>query len=162
MNNYELLYIISNQYTEDEAKVIKNKVDAMLIASGAILGRQEDMGKKKLAYPIDHVAHGYYLLSEFELEDGSKLKIINDNLRLDKEILRAQIISKRKTTAEDLEKARKREAAGLKHKIESEKAKAEAEETKTGKPEEAKTDKKVNIKDLDEKLDEILKTDDLV
>lgn len=160
MNNYELLYIIPNQYTEDEAKTIKTRIDAMLVANGAILGYEENMGKKKLAYPIDHVAHGYYQLSEFELEDGSKVKVINDNLRLDKEILRAQILTKKKLSAEEIEKQKKREAASLRY--EAEKAKGEKGEEKSVKTEETKTEKKVDMKNLDEKLDEMLKTDDLV
>lgn len=150
MKNYELLYIVSNQYTNDEAKAIKEKVNAMLKGHGAVFGLEEDLGKKKLAYPIDQAAHGYYFLAEFELEDGRALKEINNWLRLDKEILRAQIISKKKLTAEDIEKAKKREAARIRP------DKPESKPTKTD------DDKKVDIKDLDEKLEEILKTDDLV
>ncbi len=160
MNNYELLYIIPNQYTEDEAKVIKTKIDTMLTSNGAVIGYEENMGKKKLAYPIDHVAHGYYILTEFELEDGSKVKVINDNLRLDKEILRAQILTKKKLSPEEMEKQKKREAASLRY--EAERAKGEKGEEKPVKAEDAKIEKKVEMKNLDDKLDEILKTDDLV
>ncbi|MFA6526396.1 MAG: 30S ribosomal protein S6 [Candidatus Buchananbacteria bacterium] len=163
MQNYELLYIIPNQYTDDEAKKIKEKVDAILKSFGAALGIEEDMGKKKLAYPIGQVAHGYYFLNEFELEDGTKLAEINNNLRLDKEILRAQIIVKQKLTPEQIEKAKKHEAARnkmMKEAAEKEGTKQAAQETATHT---AKTeDKKVNIKNLDEKLEEILKSDDLV
>jgi small subunit ribosomal protein S6 len=150
MNNYELLYIVSNQYTDDEAKKIKERIDEVIKSFGGIIGSEEDMGKKKLAYPINQVAHGYYFLTEFELEDGPKLKDINNLLRLDKEILRAQIINKPKPTAKQLEKIRKQEAY---------RAKTGKAEDKPIKPE---TEKKVDIKNLDEKLDEILKTDDLV
>lgn len=162
MQNYELLYIIPNQYTDDEAKKIKGKVDAMLKSFGAILGLEEDMGKKKLAYPIGQVAHGYYFLNEFELADGSKLAEINNNLRLDKEILRAQIITKQKLTPEQIEKAKKREAARsrmMKETAEKEAAKtAPAAGSHAAKAEA----KKVDIKNLDEKLEEILKSDNLM
>lgn len=154
MQNYELLYIISNQYTDDEAKKINEKVNGMLKGFGAVLGLEEDLGKKKLAYPIGQVAHGYYLLNEFELEDGAKLAAINDNLRLDKEILRAQIIVKQKLTPEQIEKARKHEAARSKMMKEG----AQASAATASKAD----DKKVDIKNLDEKLEEILKSDDLV
>ena len=158
MQNYELLYIISNQYTDDEAAKIKAKIDDMLKGFGAVIGLEENLGKKKLAYPINRVAHGYYFLNEFELEDAAKVKEINNFLRLDKEILRAQVISKKKLTPEEIEKQRKREQAAEAHRAA---AGGKAEE-KT-KPAEAKREsKKINIKNLDEKLDEILKTDDLV
>jgi len=156
MQNYELLYIIPNQYTDEEAKKIKEKVDAMLKGFGAIIGIEEDMGKKKLAYPIGQVAHGYYFLNEFELEDGTKLAEINNNLRLDKEILRAQIVVKQKLTPEQIEKARKHEAARARMMKEA------TEKEESAKPSTKAEDKKVNIKNLDEKLEEILKSDDLV
>lgn len=157
MQNYELLYIISNQYTDDEAAKIKAKIDSMLKGFGAIIGLEENLGKKKLAYPINRVAHGYYFLNEFELEDAAKIKEINNFLRLDKEILRAQIINKKKLTPEEIEKQKKREQAAEARRAAGEKAEEKA------KPAEAKREsKKINIKNLDEKLDEILKTDDLV
>jgi len=155
MVNYELLYIIPNQYTEDEAQKIKTKIDEMLKSHGAILGVGENLGKKKLAYSIGQVAHGYYYLTEFELEDGVKLKEINDYLRLNKEILRAQIVIKKKLTPEEIEKMKKREA----HKA---KAAAALATGTSAKPASKPAEKKIDIKNLDEKLEEILKTDDLV
>jgi small subunit ribosomal protein S6 len=153
MNNYELLYIVANQYTEEEAKNIQSKVNSMIEKIGGVLGYQENMGKKKLAYPINHVAHGYYFLAEFELEDGTKLKDISENLRLDKEILRAQIVTKKEKTTE---------AELKKQKALREKNSTEEKETATPTTEKPERTKKADMKDLDEKLDEILKTDDLV
>ena len=152
MQNYELLYIIPNQYTDDEAAKIKDKVEDMLKGHGAAISVSENQGKKKLAYPINHVAHGYYILNEFELEDGTKLAEINNFLRLDKEILRAQVIIKKKLTAEQIEKQKKREAH---------RAKTEALKAETAKPAD-KAESKKPTKNLDEKLDEMLTTDDLV
>jgi len=152
--NYELLYIVSNQYTENELKEIKDKVDALLAKNGAVLGYQEFLGKKKLAYPINKVAHGYYVMVEFELADVAAINIINNVLRLDKQILRAQIISKKKITEEEISR-QKREAQEERGELAKEKI---AEE----KPVKKTEIKKAIFKNLDEKLDEILKTDDLV
>jgi small subunit ribosomal protein S6 len=157
MLNYELLYIIPNQYTDDEAKKIKEKIDGMLRDHGAAIGTEENLGKKKLAYPIGQTANGYYFLTEFELEDGTKLQTINNLLRLDKEILRAQIVSKKKLTPEEIEKNRKREAHRAKATAErTEKAVTSQPAIRTGE------EKKAKMKNLDEKLEEILKVDDLV
>jgi small subunit ribosomal protein S6 len=157
MKNYELLYIVPNQYTDDEADKIKEKVDSMLKSHGAELGLQENMGKKKLAYPIDHVAHGYYFLTEFKLEDGTKIQEINNFLRLDKEILRAQVIDKKPLSPAEIEKLKKREAYAAKNRNER-----ADKQTSEAKPVKSTDTKKVDMKDLDEKLEEILKTDDLV
>ena len=158
MENYELLYIVSNQYTDEEAQKIKEKINELLKSNGAILGPEENLGKKKLAYPIGQVAHGYYFLNEFELEDGSKLIEINNDLRLDKEILRAQIVIKKKLTAKQIENARKHEAARSKMK-----EAAEKEITQVAAPQPVRSEhKKAATKNLDEKLEEILKNDNLV
>ncbi|MFA5020967.1 MAG: 30S ribosomal protein S6 [Patescibacteria group bacterium] len=159
MENYELLYIVSNQYTDEEAQKIKEKIDGLLKAAGAVLGLEENLGKKKLAYPIGQAAHGYYFLNEFELEDGSKLAGINNELRLDKEILRAQIIVKKKLTAKQIEKARKREAS--RNKMRETAARETASTSAAGKPAKAEH-KKIATKNLDDKLEEIFKNDNLV
>jgi small subunit ribosomal protein S6 len=126
----------------------------MLVKHGAVLGYQEFLGKKKLAYPINKIAHGYYLVLEFELADGQALKEINNLLRLDKQILRSLIISKKKITSEEIAR-QKQEAQEEKNESTREKP---AEE-KTSKKTESK---KASLENLDEKLDELLKTDDLV
>ncbi|MFA5047413.1 MAG: 30S ribosomal protein S6 [Patescibacteria group bacterium] len=154
LRNYELLYIVPNQYTEGELNAIKEKIDSMLKKYGAILGYEELMGKKKLAYPINKIAHGYYVMTEFELADGREMKNINEFLRLDKEILRAQIISKKKMTAEEQEKERHQRADKPEERV-----KLPVEEKPRSKP---SVEKKVDIKNLDEKLAEILQTDDIV
>jgi len=151
MQNYELLYIVSNQYTEDELSSIKDKVNSLLKKYSATLGYNEFLGKKKLAYPINKVNHGYYVVVEFELEDGSVVAKINTDLRLDKEVLRAQIIAKPKITEKEIERAIKQRAKAAEEAVPS------IDKKPITKKPEAK--KKVDMKQLDEKLDEILGDD---
>lgn len=153
MKNYELLYIVSNQYTEDELKTIKEKVNSILQKYGAVLGFSEFLGKKKLAYPINKINHGYYVVSEFELEDPTVVKSISNDLRLDKEVLRAQIISKPKITQEEIERQNRQRARA------AEEAKPKPEEKKVVKQKETK---KPEMKNLDDKLDEILRDDAII
>lgn len=153
MKNYELLYIVSNQYTEDELKTIKEKINALLQKYGAVLGFGEFLGKKKLAYPINKINHGYYVVAEFELEDPTVVKAISNDLKLDKEVLRAQIISKPKITQAEIERQKRQRAKA------AEEAKPKTEEKKVVKPKESK---KMEMKNLDEKLDEILRDDAII
>ena len=152
MQNYELLYIVSNQYTEDELTPIRGKVDSLLVKYGGQIGFQEFLGKKKLAYPISKINHGYYVVTEFELAEGSNIKAIANDLKLDKEILRAQIIAKPKITEAEIRRQEKQRARA------SEEAKLKTEEAE--RPAYHKKEvKKVEMKNLDEKLEEILKDD---
>ena len=153
MKNYELLYIVSNQYTEDELKTIKEKVNNLLQKYGGTLGFSEFLGKKKLSYPINKVNHGYYMVVEFELEDPTVVKAITNDLNLDKEVLRAQIITKPKITEAEIERQKRQRARA------AEEAKPKTEEKKVVKPKETK---KVEMKNLDDKLDEILSDDAII
>jgi len=147
--HYELLYIVSNKYSEDELKPIIAKVNKLVEDNDGKITHQEEWGKKKFAYPIQHFNYGYYNLLEFE-SDGEKLKKINKELRIDSDILRFQIVAKKIKTEEEIKQAKRiSEKIAVKS---QEKEKLEKERTKG----------KVNLKDLDEKLDKILETDDLL
>jgi len=153
MQNYELLYIVSSQFTDDELKPIREEVVKIVEKHGGQIGKDEFLGKKKLAYPINKVIHGYYAMMEFELEDPSTLKEINAELKLYKKVLRAQIIIKAKG-AEEKNKRKRRETDRPTAEEIKEVTAPEVPAPSRPKPE--------RTKDLDEKLEEILKDDDIV
>ena len=159
MKNYELLYIVSNQYTEDEKEQIKKKINATIEKYGGAIGYEEFLGKKKLAYPIKKILHGYYQAAEFALADETKgetkLAQINNELRLDKEIIRAQIIIKPPMTAAEIKRKKDRAFQDRTH---------PAGERIIYAKEKKKTEEAVKIKtkNLDEKLAEILKDDNIL
>ncbi|MFA5029958.1 MAG: 30S ribosomal protein S6 [Patescibacteria group bacterium] len=157
MTNYELLYIVSNQYTDDEAEKIKTKVDGLIKKYGGLIGYNENFGKKRLAYPIKKALHGYYLVTEFEMEDASALKGLVNDLNLDKEILRAQIITRPKNIREELAKAR-----SSRPRINAPLNKDEVIKEKAPKDKDDAKSKKISIENLDEKLDEMLKDDNIL
>ncbi len=159
--HYEMLYIISNKYTEEETKTIAKKVKEMLEKEGGEITYEEEWGKRKLAYPIEHFNYGYYNLVEFDLE-AAKIEKINNAMRIMKEVLRHVIVKKQKRTLEEIKKEKeKREKAvqQLKEKEQSEKIEEKTEEVKK---KETKEKKKIDLKQLDEKLDKLLEVDDLL
>jgi small subunit ribosomal protein S6 len=173
---YELLYIVSNKFTEDEAKAIDEKIKKQISTVEGELVYSEDWGKKKLAYPIDNFNHGYYKLVEFDLF-GAKLQEFDTFLRLSSDVLRHQIVRAAKRTLEqiaadkkksdDMAAARKklREGTTTEEKTENAEQKTAGlvTEEKAQPQEERKTaKKKTDLKDLDSKLDDILDTKDLI
>jgi len=153
--HYEMLYIISNKFTEDELKPIREKVGKTITDNGGAVTYAEEWGKKKFTYPIEHFHHGYYQLLEFDLE-ADKVAGLDRTFRLSNEILRHMLVAKPVRSTEEIE-AEKRAA-------EKRVAKMKEKEEKEIKKEEKKPEKKklVDLKDLDEKLDKILETDDLL
>ncbi|MDA3839615.1 MAG: 30S ribosomal protein S6 [Patescibacteria group bacterium] len=189
--HYELLYIVSNKYTEKEIAPIAEKIQKLIKDSEGVVTYTEDWGKKKLAYPINHFNHGYYFLIEFDLV-GVKLNWVNTEIRHMSEVLRHQIISKKKRSSEEIADEKRIVEKQAQRALEK-KAEAEAEESRpstlakktqhTSKPKEeiketikkekieevkeevkpkSKEEVQLNLDKLDEKLDKILDTDDLL
>ena len=62
---YEALYIINPQLTEEETQALVEKFKAMVEAEGTLIAIDE-WGKRRLAYPIEDLTEGYYVLMNFE------------------------------------------------------------------------------------------------
>ena len=162
--HYELLFVVSNRFTEDEAKISIAKVQKLITDADGQITANEYWGKKKLAYPIKHEAYGYYQLFEFDLERNALAKL-DEKLRLDNEVVRFMVVKKKMKTDEQLKKEKKISEKISSKKIEKEKAKEKEEKAKTQEAKGIKTkaDKtKVDLKSLDEKLEGILNADDLI
>ena len=62
---YEALYIINPQLTEEDTQAMVEKFKAMVEAEGTLTAIDE-WGKRRLAYPIEDLNEGYYVLMNFE------------------------------------------------------------------------------------------------
>lgn len=62
---YEVLYIINPNLAEDETTALVEKFKAMVEAEGTLTSIEE-WGKRKLAYPINDLPEGYYVLMTCE------------------------------------------------------------------------------------------------
>lgn len=63
-DNYEVMYIIDPTKTEEETAALVEKFKALIEANGT-LTEMEEMGKRKLAYLINDMSEGYYVLAKF-------------------------------------------------------------------------------------------------
>lgn len=61
---YELMYIINPNLSEEETTAVVEKFKALIEANGT-LDEMQEMGKRKLAYEIDYLSEGYYVLCKF-------------------------------------------------------------------------------------------------
>jgi len=60
---YEVMYIINPNLSEEETAAVE-KFKALVEANGT-LEEMEEMGKRKLAYEINYISEGYYVLMKF-------------------------------------------------------------------------------------------------
>ena len=58
---YEVMYIINPNLSEEETAAVVEKFKALVEANGT-LDEIEEMGKRKLAYEINYISEGYYVL----------------------------------------------------------------------------------------------------
>ena len=61
---YEVMYIINPNFTEEQTAAVVEKFKALVEAHGT-LEEMEEMGKRKLAYEINYISEGYYVLVKF-------------------------------------------------------------------------------------------------
>ena len=90
MNKYELLFIVSSQYTEAEIEKIQAQIVAEVETVGGTIVKTENLGKIHLAYPIKKQNHGTYILVYFDAESSAIEQLIR-KLILTDEILRHSI-----------------------------------------------------------------------
>ena len=61
---YELMYIINPNLSEEETAAVVEKFKALVEQNGT-LEEMEEMGKRMLAYEINSISEGYYVLVKF-------------------------------------------------------------------------------------------------
>ena len=64
IEKYECMYIIRPNLSEEDTAAVVEKFKALVEANGT-LDEMELMGKRKLAYEIDYLSEGYYVLVKF-------------------------------------------------------------------------------------------------
>ena len=62
--NYELMYIIDATKSEEDIAALVEKFKALIEANGT-LNEMEEIGKRRLAYLINDMADGFYVLVRF-------------------------------------------------------------------------------------------------
>ena len=64
INSYETLFVIDPDLTEEATKALVEKFTKLIADNGAI-EEVDEWGKKRLAYPINDLNEGYYVLVKF-------------------------------------------------------------------------------------------------
>jgi small subunit ribosomal protein S6 len=159
---YEALYLVSGNHTEEALPGIKEKVNGLITKFGGTITFDDSLGKKRLAYAVDNVRHGYYMLVEFEIA-GEQLKQLDKDISTTPEVLRHTIVKR------DLKAPRITSLTPITgERVAPDKPEAtpaprhEPRKAPTASPIAAAAPvvpQKVDLEKLDEKLDDILKGD---
>lgn len=66
LNKYESIYIINPNVDAEGIKGLVEKFNALIESEGGKVTETNEWGMKKLAYPINRLTQGYYVLVNFE------------------------------------------------------------------------------------------------
>lgn len=85
MNKYESLYLLKPDIDEEARKALIEKFSAVVTDNGGKIESVDEWGIKKLAYEINYIKEGYYVLMTFEASPQLPLELernynINDNI----------------------------------------------------------------------------------
>ena len=72
--SYETLYVISGNFSEEEYKAVSEKFVALINDNASDVSVNE-WGKRRLAYPINYITEGYYVLVSFKSEPSFPLEL---------------------------------------------------------------------------------------
>ena len=72
--SYETLFAVSGNLAEDDCKALVEKF-VNLINDNATDVAVNEWGKRRLAYPIDYITEGYYVLMTFKSETSFPLEL---------------------------------------------------------------------------------------
>ena len=127
MKYYELTYLISPELSEPEVKEIQEKLNSFIQDQGGILDSSNTPERTSLSYPVKKKNEAFLVSISFYLKPEN-IGNLEKEVKTKGSILRFLLFSKRK---EKLEKATRRRPI-------------------------KKSEKKTELKDIEEKLEEIL------
>lgn len=151
METYELTYIVSPEITSEEAQAKAKEIESTVGNKEGTILRQSDPIAKTLSYPIKKRASGFLGVLEFQLEP-EKLLELEESLAKDGKIVRHIVIIKKAKKPKKERRTRIKPSLTTDEKMEPETVKKEKLVTAK-----TKADKeKVELKDIEQQLDEIL------
>lgn len=145
---YEILYFTSIMLSPEDILRVKNEVNDIIVQNNGSIVKYNEIGKKKLSYSIKHHRHGYFISSIFQ-SPAENIEEIKNKIKLLPDIIRFRLVIARKPdplptindTVRPLPKSKNEEDS--------------APVTSAPKTE------KVDLKELDLKIDELLSSDNI-
>jgi len=91
MNQYETLYILKPSIEDEPRAELIAKFSDIIEKNGGKVEKTDEWGKRKLAYPIDYINDGYYVLVEFE-GPGELPVELERNFKISDDVLRYMVL----------------------------------------------------------------------
>ena len=93
MKAYALLYIVDPSSNEEVRAGVSARIDVAITGQGGTIDSVEDWGKRKLAYEIDGLSEGDYILINFHA-DSTQIQELDRVLRINDAVKRHMIVAR--------------------------------------------------------------------
>ena len=89
--DYELMYIVRPELDDDAVRAAVTRVRGMIEAQNGEVVKTTLWGKRRLAYEVDHLRDGHYVLVVLHL-DGDHVAPLDRALRIDETVFRHLLV----------------------------------------------------------------------
>ncbi len=93
MRRYESVWVVNGDLPDEEIKVTIDKFSRIISTQGGTLVRLEEWGRRKLAYRIQGVTRGYYVVVDYAGTPAT-VKELERNYRIDDRLIRSHTAKK--------------------------------------------------------------------
>ena len=109
---YELMFIVDPGVGDEDVVKLSEGVQKIITGQGGSIAKTEMMGKRRLAYEINHKTDGIYVLLEVE-GSGAEIAEVERRMRVNDQILRYMTVrvDEMRRRADKLKDRRARKAA---------------------------------------------------
>ena len=90
--NYEVLYILNPALGEEDTAALVAKFKELAESRGTV-AEVDEWGKRRLAYPINDLEEGYYVLMTFSADPAFPAEL-DRQMRINVNVMRSVIVSK--------------------------------------------------------------------
>jgi len=156
MKNYELTYLISPDLSSEKLKSLSFKVSDFILEEQGNIKETSEPIKKRLGPVIEKKNEAFLVSLTFNF-DPEKLTILNRKLKEEKNIIRYTIINKKERAKVLAPRRIFKQEILQPETVKSEFPKIEEAKITDQKTKSPKNEKKVELKEIDEKIEEILK-----
>lgn len=87
MHQYETMYILKSDMEAEQTSTLVSKYQTLVTEHGGEISKLEEMGKRRLAYEINHSRDGYYVLMEYSA-DTDFTRELERQMRIDDSVIR--------------------------------------------------------------------------
>ena len=88
MREYELMFVMDPRLTDEETVALSDQHKQMIESAGGDVHKEESWGKRRLAYQINKLSEGSYMLFFVRSADGKAFVEVEQRMRQNEQVLR--------------------------------------------------------------------------